>query len=55
MAMCQRCVVTVTQRICTNERRGEGNYFGAEVSIADGASAFEKALALSGRDPNWSP
>ena len=45
----------ITQRIFRNhDRRGEGKAFGAEISIADGASAFEKALALTGRDSNWS-
>ena len=33
-----------------DDSRGEGFYFGVEASIADGASAFEKALALSGRE-----
>jgi len=27
--------------------------FGPVVEIADGASAFDRALALSGRDPGW--
>ena len=45
----------ITKRIFRDhDRRGEGKPFGAEISIADGASAFEKALGLSGRDPNWS-
>ena len=47
-------IFDITQRICTNDRRGDGKPFGAEINIADGASAFEKALGLSGRDPNWS-
>ena len=44
-----------TQRIfCNHDLRGEGKPFGVEIIIADGASAFEMALALTGRDPNWS-
>jgi hypothetical protein len=27
--------------------------FGPVVEIADDASAFDRALALSGRDPGW--
>ncbi|MBW0117407.1 TIGR03086 family metal-binding protein [Pseudonocardia abyssalis] len=29
----------------------DGGWFGAEVSVPEGASAWEKALAASGRDP----
>jgi uncharacterized protein (TIGR03086 family) len=29
--------------------------FAAVVQVPDGATAFERALALSGRDPNWKP
>jgi len=32
----------------------EGGFFGEEVTAPEGASDFEKALAISGRDPNWS-
>ena len=44
----------IAQQLCNDEQRGEGKPFGAEINVADGASAFEKALGLSGRDPNWS-
>jgi uncharacterized protein (TIGR03086 family) len=33
----------------------EGGWFGAEVSVAADAPAFERALAASGRDPRWTP
>ena len=32
----------------------ESGFFGPEVEAPDGASDFEKALAASGRDPEWS-
>lgn len=32
----------------------DGGFFGPEVAAPEGASEFEKALAISGRDPNWS-
>jgi uncharacterized protein (TIGR03086 family) len=32
-----------------------GGWFGTEVSVAADASAFERALATSGRDPRWTP
>ncbi|MCH8221783.1 MAG: TIGR03086 family protein [Chloroflexi bacterium] len=44
----------IAQQLCNDGSRGEGKPFAAEISISDGASAFEKALGLSGRDPNWS-
>ena len=47
-------VFGIAQQICNDDSRGGGHRFGAEIKVADGASAFEKALGLSGRDPNWS-
>ena len=47
-------IFAITELICTDERRGEGKPFGTEITVADDASAFAKALALSGRDPNRS-
>ncbi|MFL6145493.1 MAG: TIGR03086 family metal-binding protein [Labedaea sp.] len=37
------------------EQGREYNIFGEPVEVPDTASVLAKALALSGRDPNWSP
>jgi uncharacterized protein (TIGR03086 family) len=33
----------------------DGGWFGAEVQVPADAPAFERALAVSGRDPRWAP
>ncbi len=43
----------IAQQICNDDSRGEGNRFGSEINVSADASAFEKALGLSGRDPTW--
>lgn len=39
----------------TDDFQGEGKSFGPAVSIADNAPPLEQLLALSGRDPGWTP
>ena len=47
-------VLRIAERIFRNrDIRGEGKPFGAEIAILPGASPFEKALALTGRDRQW--
>ncbi|NQW17718.1 MAG: TIGR03086 family protein [Chloroflexi bacterium] len=47
-------VLEISNMLCANAERGEGKTFGLEVKVADTASSFEKALGVTGRDPNWS-
>jgi uncharacterized protein (TIGR03086 family) len=39
----------------TVEQGQQFEVYGASVAVAEGASAFDRALALSGRDPGWRP
>jgi len=41
------------QRLCTDQAR-EFGAFGSQVHIPGQSGPFEHALALTGRDPNWS-
>jgi hypothetical protein len=33
----------------------DGTLFGPQVRVGEPASAFERLLGLTGRDPNWRP
>ena len=46
-------ILVSAQRLCTDQAR-EFGAFGTQVSIPEQAGPFEQALALTGRDPNWS-
>lgn len=48
-----KVVLRVVEEHAEIYRRYEG--FAEPVDVPDGASAFDRALALSGRDPHWSP
>ena len=39
----------------TLEQGRQFEVYGPEIPVAGDASAFTRALALSGRDPNWRP
>ena len=47
-------VLEIAQMLCNDEQRGEGKPFRTEVSVANSAPSLDKALGLTGRDPNWS-
>ena len=47
-------VLGIAQMLCNDDSRGEGKPFSTAINVGDGASAFEQALGLSRRDPNWS-
>lgn len=46
-------ILAIVAPVAEMYRQYEG--FGAAVEVPDDASALDKALALSGRDPNWTP
>ncbi len=46
-------VSQTVHQLASPESRAGGS-FGPEVQVGEGASAQEKLLAFSGRDPNWS-
>jgi len=37
------------------DEQRQGGIFGAVVAVPEGASALDRAVGLSGRDPGWSP
>ncbi len=45
--------LVTAQRLCTQPARNTGA-FGIEIIAASQSGPFDRALALAGRDPNWS-
>lgn len=43
------------EQMLTPDFQGEGKAFAPRVDVADDAPAIERLVALSGRDPKWSP
>jgi uncharacterized protein (TIGR03086 family) len=47
--------LAVLQAIMQPEYRHPGMPFGAEVAVAEDASALDRFVAFTGRDPGWAP
>ena len=48
-----RAVLAAVEPLASMGR--DGGWYGPEVPVRAGASAFERALGLAGRDPSWAP
>ena len=47
--------VTFFDGMLTPDAQGEGKAYGPRVPVRDDAPALERLVALTGRDPEWSP
>jgi len=47
--------ITFADQMLTPDFQGEGKPFGPRVDVADDAPALDRLVAMSGRDPEWSP
>jgi len=47
--------IAFADQMLTPDFQGEGKSFAARVSVAADAPAIDRLVALSGRDPQWSP
>jgi uncharacterized protein (TIGR03086 family) len=50
-----QAVLGFAQNMLTDEYRGPGKDFGPIVPVTDDATALDRLLGFSGRDPGWTP